>query len=117
MKLESPSILTKNTFLPGHWGPRPPVPLSTPVDRQTYHATTITTGRILRHAQRCGPVIRAQKRVWRHGRAWKVKIRAWKNQDPCFNFYKQIYALLHKYPFNVIVSDALRIAIKHECNF
>ena len=38
------------------------------------------------------------KRAWRHGRAWKMKIRAWKNQDPCFNFYKHIYALLHKYP-------------------
>ena len=37
------------------------------------------------------------KRAWRHGRAWKMKIRAWKNQDPCFNFYKH-YALLHKYP-------------------
>jgi len=36
--------------------------------------------------------------AWRHGRAWKMKIRAWKNQDPCFNFYKHIYALLHKYP-------------------
>jgi len=41
---------------------------------------------------------------------WKMKIRAWKNQDPCFNFHKPIYAVLHKYP-------ALRIAIKHECNF
>ena len=39
-----------------------------------------------------------KKRAWRHGRAWKMKIRAWKNQDPCFNFYKHIYALLHKYP-------------------
>jgi len=36
-----------------------------------------------------------KKRAWRHGRAWKMKIRAWKNQDPCFNFYKHIYALLH----------------------
>ena len=35
-----------------------------------------------------------KKRAWRHGRAWKMKIRAWKNQDPCFNFYKHIYALL-----------------------
>jgi len=41
---------------------------------------------------------RALKRAWRHGRAWKMKIRAWKNQDPCFNFYKHIYALLYKYP-------------------
>jgi len=39
-----------------------------------------------------------KKRAWRHGRAWKMKIRAWKNQDPCFNFYKHICALLHKYP-------------------
>ena len=39
-----------------------------------------------------------KKRAWRHGRAWKMKIRAWKNQDPCFNFYKHIYALLYKYP-------------------
>ena len=39
-----------------------------------------------------------KKRAWRHGRAWKMKIRAWKNQYPCFNFYKHIYALLHKYP-------------------
>ena len=39
-----------------------------------------------------------KKRAWRHGRAWKMKTRAWKNQDPCFNFYKHIYALLHKYP-------------------
>jgi len=39
-----------------------------------------------------------KKRSWRHGRAWKMKIRAWKNQDPCFNFYKHIYALLDKYP-------------------
>ena len=31
-------------------------------------------------------------------RAWKMKIRAWKNPDPCFNFYKHIYALLQKYP-------------------
>jgi len=29
--------------------------------------------------------------------AWKMKIRTLKNQDPCFNFYKHIYALLHKY--------------------
>ena len=42
-----------------------------------------------------------KKRAWRHGRAWKMKIRAWKNQDPCFNFYKHIYALLHKYPVQV----------------
>ena len=41
---------------------------------------------------------RALKRAWRHGRAWKMKIRAWKNEDPCFNFYKHIYALLYKYP-------------------
>jgi len=39
-----------------------------------------------------------KKRAWGHGRAWKMKIHAWKNQDPCFNFYKHIYALLHKYP-------------------
>jgi len=39
-----------------------------------------------------------KKRVWRHGRAWKMKVRAWKNQNPCFNFYKHIYALLNKYP-------------------
>ena len=39
-----------------------------------------------------------KKRAWRHGRAWKMKIRAWKNQDLCFNFYKHIYAFLHKYP-------------------
>ena len=39
-----------------------------------------------------------KKRAWRHGRAWKMKICAWKNQDPCFNFYTHIYALLHKYP-------------------
>ena len=39
-----------------------------------------------------------KKRAWRHGRAWKMKIRVWKNQDPCFNFYMHIYALLHKYP-------------------
>jgi len=41
-----------------------------------------------------------KRRAWRHGRAWKMKIRAWKNQDPCFNFYKHIYVLLglHKYP-------------------
>jgi len=39
-----------------------------------------------------------KKRAWRHGRAWKMKIRTWKNQDLCFNFYKHIYALLHKYP-------------------
>ena len=39
-----------------------------------------------------------KKRALRHGRAWKMKIRAWKNQDPCFHFYKHIYALLHKYP-------------------
>jgi len=38
------------------------------------------------------------KNVQTDGRAWKMKIRAWKNQDPCFNFYKLIYALLHKYP-------------------
>ena len=31
-----------------------------------------------------------KKRAWRHGRAWKMKTRAWKNQDPCFNFYKQV---------------------------
>ena len=31
--------------------------------------------------------------AWRHRRAWKMKICAWKNQDPCFNFYKLIYAL------------------------
>ena len=31
-----------------------------------------------------------KKRAWRHGRAWKMKIRAWKNQDPCFNFYKHL---------------------------
>jgi len=42
--------------------------------------------------------LRALKRAWRHGRAWKMKIRAWKNQDPCFNVYMHIYALLHKYP-------------------
>jgi len=48
-----------------------------------------------------------------------MKVHAWKNQDPYFNFYKHIYALLHKYaiPFKLIVSDALRIAIKHECIF
>ena len=39
-----------------------------------------------------------KKRAWGHGRAWKMKIRAGKNQDPCFNFYKHIYALLYKYP-------------------
>jgi len=39
-----------------------------------------------------------KKRAWRHGRAWKMKIGARKNQDPCFNFYKHIYALLHKCP-------------------
>jgi len=39
-----------------------------------------------------------KKHAWRHGRAWKMKIRAWKNQDPCFKFYKHIYAFLHKYP-------------------
>jgi len=42
-----------------------------------------------------------KKRAWRHGRAWKMKIRAWKNQDPWFNFYKNIYAFLHKYPVSV----------------
>jgi len=31
-----------------------------------------------------------KKRAWRHGRAWKMKTCAWKNQDPCFNFYKQV---------------------------
>ena len=45
-----------------------------------------------------GPYPEPKKRAWTHGRAWKMKIRAWKNQDPCFNFYKLIYALLHKYP-------------------
>ena len=39
-----------------------------------------------------------KKRAWRHGRAWKMKIRAMINQDPCFNFCKHIDALLHKYP-------------------
>jgi len=58
-----------------------------------------------------------KKRAWRYGRAWKMKIRAWKHQDPCFNFYKHIYAILHKYPAKLIVSDTLRIAIKHECLF
>ena len=54
-----------------------------------------------------------QKRAWRHGRAWKMNIRAWKNQDPCFNFYKHIYALLHKYPVQVDrMSDALKIYSK-----
>jgi len=43
-------------------------------------------------------LLEPKKRAWRHGRAWKMKIRAWKNQDPCFNFYKHIYALLHEYP-------------------
>ena len=46
----------------------------------------------------CEPGPEPKKRAWRHERAWKMKIRAWKNQDPCFNFYKHIYALLHKYP-------------------
>ena len=27
-----------------------------------------------------------KKRAWRHGRAWKMKIRALKNHDPCFEF-------------------------------
>jgi len=64
------------------------------------------------------PPTEPKKRAWRHGRAWKMKIRAWKNQDPCFNFYKHIFALLQKnIPFKLIVSDALRIAIKHKCIF
>jgi len=34
VKPESPSILTKNSFLPGLWGGAgPPAPLSTPVQR------------------------------------------------------------------------------------
>ena len=57
-----------------------------------------------------------KKRAWRHGRAWKMKIRAWKNQDPCFNFYKHMLFYIN-IPFKLIVSDALRIAIKYECIF
>ena len=60
-----------------------------------------------------------KKRAWRHGRAWKMKIRAWKNPDPCFNFYKHSLFMLFyiNIPFKLIVSDALRIAIKHEYIF
>ena len=46
-----------------------------------------------------------------------MKIRAWKSQDPCFNFYKHNYAFYINIPFKLIVSDELRIAIKHECIF
>jgi len=45
----------------------------------------------------------------------KCKSVPGKNQDPCFDFYMHIYALYIKIPFKLIVSDALRIAIKHEC--
>jgi len=58
-----------------------------------------------------------KKRAWRHGRAWKMKIRAWKNQDPCFNFSCIFMLFYINIPFKLIVSDALRIAIKHECIF
>jgi len=49
----------------------------------SFNATTVQSLTLLVH--------RALKRAWRHRRAWKMKIRAWKNQDPCFNFYKHIY--------------------------
>ena len=58
-----------------------------------------------------------KKRAWRHGRAWKMKIRAWKNQDLCFNFTSLFMLFYINILFKLIVSDALRTAIKHECIF
>ena len=34
-----------------------------------------------------------KKRAWRHGRAWKMKIRALKNHDPCFEFASKLTQL------------------------
>jgi len=43
-----------------------------------------------KHFSLLGYMQSLKQRAWRHGRAWKIKIRAWKNQDPCFNFYKHL---------------------------
>ena len=43
-----------------------------------------------------------KKRAWRHGRAWKMKIRA--------SIFTSIFMLFYiNIPFKLIVSDALRI--------
>ena len=34
-----------------------------------------------------------KKRAWRHGRAWKMKIRALKNHDPCVEFASKLTQL------------------------
>jgi len=58
-----------------------------------------------------------KKRAWRHGRAWKMKIRAWEIRIRA-SIFTNIFMLFYiNIPFKLIVSDALRIAIKHECIF
>jgi len=34
-----------------------------------------------------------KKRAWRHGRAWKMKIHALKNHDPCCEFASKLTQL------------------------
>jgi len=61
VKLESPSILTKNSFSPGHWGGGAGPPLSTPVCSTSSFCTVAwQLARSHRHDASCGPSAKAE---------------------------------------------------------
>ena len=69
----------------------------------------------IQYQNNCTP--EPKKRAWRHGRAWKMKIRAWKIRIRASIFTSIFMRFYINIPFKLIVSDALRIAIKHACIF